>query len=71
MVAFLDDNSVVVVPNNLIIEDGKKCLWPRKFKAKKRTIAVKNAVAPSKECVALSVSVMYKGNTCNKHLPVN
>lgn len=68
---FLDDNSVAVVPNNWIIEEGKKCLWPSKFKATKRTLAVKNAVAPSKEFVALSVRVMYKGNTCNKHLLVN
>lgn len=71
MVEFLDDNSVAVVPNNWIIEEGKTCLWPSKFKATKRTLAVNNAVAPSKEFVALSVRVMYKGNTCNKHLPVN
>lgn len=72
VVEFLDDNSVAVVPNNWIIEDGKKCLWPSKFKAPKRTLAVKNAVAPSKEFVALSVRVMYKGdyNQARKRLTI-
>lgn len=71
MVVFFDDNLVVVVLNNLIIEDGKKCFWLSKIKVKKCIIVVKKVVVFLKECVVLFVSVMYKGNICNKYLFVN
>ena len=49
MVEFLEDNAVEVVPSNWLIEEGKKCLWPNKFKGHKLNIAVKNAIIHSNE----------------------
>ena len=62
MVEFLGDNAVEVVPSNWLIEEGKKCLWPSKFKGHKLNIAVKNAIIPSNEFRALNIRVMYTGN---------
>lgn len=71
VVEFFDDNLVVVVLNNWIIEDGKKCFWLSKFKVLKWIFVVKNVVVFLKEFVVLFVRVMYKGNICNKYLFLN
>ena len=61
MVEFLADNAVEVVLSNRLIEEGKKFLWPSKFKGHKLNIAEINAIIPSNEFGALNKRVVYTG----------